>query len=663
MLSTQTAGDLLTDDRSATVQDFADTPSTRDQARSLASKAKTKARDVLSLPHASDDDKVSRNNDEGDLLDDAAFSSLELHDHGADATDDSSDGVRGIFDSAKQSLLHPRRAMRQKATKTTAGKVATASKPYLSSRNNRDFLDAHDYLTEAKSNATSLHASDRTSESTDTDVVDARTQVEQMEDHRESLKTAWAIGRHVDRVRVVQRSVPKPHRADYITHSSTADSPASKEHIDWPRFIARLAVYHTYGFTAHYIDDFDAPPFDIRDLRLTVERFAMVSGPWQAFFLDCRKIYTWESPKRTLQWAALFWTLWYTNHIIGYFYLWIIYATVRNRFWPSSITSIRKSWGRGADREKKAQAWSELLDRHGRHEWMEPLLDDLGPMIQLQLGDLVNFLEVLSNFYTWERPYKTAETLFVALVLLLITLCCDTTTCVKLVWLNAGGAFFFTFPIATNFPKYRRVVNLFRWFFWDVPSHAELAIIRLQEKALVNEHKLNYAHDSTSDYETATEEVPKPPQNPYTFRAYAGKASGTLSINHSGIHWHPKNTSTTSPALAIPFRHLLEMRKLEPTALPKSTKLLRPHTEPLLFIYREARSPRTQNTTTGTTGAGLQRLELNVKRQHRHAIFSLVLAWSGQKWQPMPIDRHRDHHHHRDQKQETFDRALKSALK
>jgi hypothetical protein len=70
----------------------------------------------------------------------------------------------------------------------------------------------------------------------------------------------------------------------------------------------------------------------------------------------------------------IFWTLWYTNHIVGYFYFWIIYATIRTRYWPSSVSSIRESMLRGMDKTKKAQAWSELIDRHGRNDWMEPLL-------------------------------------------------------------------------------------------------------------------------------------------------------------------------------------------------------------------------------------------------------------------------------------------------
>jgi hypothetical protein len=54
---------------------------------------------------------------------------------------------------------------------------------------------------------------------------------------------------------------------------------------------------------------------------------------------------------------------------------------------------------RGVDREAKAQGWGELVEQHGSKDWIKRLLDELGPHIQLQLGDLTDLLEVLANFY------------------------------------------------------------------------------------------------------------------------------------------------------------------------------------------------------------------------------------------------------------------------
>ena len=70
---------------------------------------------------------------------------------------------------------------------------------------------------------------------------------------------------------------------------------------------------------------------------------------------------------------------------------------MRNRFFPDDVRSIRESTDRALDRSSKATDWGEMIEKYGREEWLEPVLDELGPYLQLQLGDLANLLEVLSK--------------------------------------------------------------------------------------------------------------------------------------------------------------------------------------------------------------------------------------------------------------------------
>ena len=49
------------------------------------------------------------------------------------------------------------------------------------------------------------------------------------------------------------------------------------------------------------------------------------------------------------------------------------------------------------DSQGTASQFSELIDRHGRHDWLEPALDHIGPYAQLQVGDMANMLEVFSK--------------------------------------------------------------------------------------------------------------------------------------------------------------------------------------------------------------------------------------------------------------------------
>jgi hypothetical protein len=286
-LATPEMSAMSSQEASGAVQGF----SNQNRLKAFGSKAKNKIGDVLSLPGIDTD--INSTADEDVIFADAAFHpSKVVDDDDSGLAEEGNSDREGGLESVKNALLHPRRAMRQKATRTTAGKVSSASKPYLSRKHQLEFLDANDDLTTAKSNAPSTDASDTSSEQRDDSVASARRRLERLEDHRESLKTAWVIDRHVHRIRVVHRSIPKPCQNNFFIIKSGQNG-LSKQQFDWPRYLGCLAVWYTYGFTAQHIDDLESPPFDIRDLALTIERLATISGPWQTFFLSCRQVYTW----------------------------------------------------------------------------------------------------------------------------------------------------------------------------------------------------------------------------------------------------------------------------------------------------------------------------------------------------------------------------------
>lgn len=58
---------------------------------------------------------------------------------------------------------------------------------------------------------------------------------------------------------------------------------------------------------------------------------------------------------------------------------------------------VREAQARAKDKEVQAQSLSELVDRLGHDQWIDSVLDELGPLIQQQLGDLADFLEILSK--------------------------------------------------------------------------------------------------------------------------------------------------------------------------------------------------------------------------------------------------------------------------
>ena len=71
-----------------------------------------------------------------------------------------------------------------------------------------------------------------------------------------------------------------------------------------------------------------------------------------------------------------------------------MFIVIKNRYYPTSVRSLRESARRTIDRVGTASDLGELIDKHGREDWLDPLIDELGPYIQLQVGDIANMLEV-----------------------------------------------------------------------------------------------------------------------------------------------------------------------------------------------------------------------------------------------------------------------------
>ncbi|KAL8674868.1 MAG: hypothetical protein Q9168_000754 [Polycauliona sp. 1 TL-2023] len=285
------------------------------------------------------------------MTQDPAFNPAKL-----DSKDHSENGLAAKAQKNLQTvaaaILHPKEGFKGKATRSTAGRLSRIERPYISRDMDLELLDAHDNLSRAQSGA----SSDRLllERGADSSVGDLTDKVQELEAKRESLRTARTLDRHVQRVRVVpKRCFNVPKEEDFLERSGEGKHAG----YDWLGWIGHYMIYYTQDFSTQYIDDFDKLPFDVDTLRLQFERLAIASAPWQAFFMDMREIYRWEDP----------------------------------------IKSLGVSLERANDQRSKAFKFGELVDKHGRKHWLEPLLDELGPFIQLQLNDIANMLEVFAK--------------------------------------------------------------------------------------------------------------------------------------------------------------------------------------------------------------------------------------------------------------------------
>lgn len=75
--------------------------------------------------------------------------------------------------------------------------------------------------------------------------------------------------------------------------------------------------------------------------------------------------------------------------------MYVIYIVLKSRYFPSTAESVRESLDRSINKSEQALRWGEIVDRHGREKWIEPLLDEVAPFIQLQVGDIADFFEIL----------------------------------------------------------------------------------------------------------------------------------------------------------------------------------------------------------------------------------------------------------------------------
>lgn len=105
--------------------------------------------------------------------------------------------------SIAKAIKHPKDSIKKKATKTTAAKLSSTQRPYISQTADLDLLDAHEEACSAQASSQNVPTDGQT------DVFDEKywEKFNEMKAHRESLHVAWTTNRHVTRVRVV----PKRH--------------------------------------------------------------------------------------------------------------------------------------------------------------------------------------------------------------------------------------------------------------------------------------------------------------------------------------------------------------------------------------------------------------------------------------------------------------------
>ena len=73
----------------------------------------------------------------------------------------------------------------------------------------------------------------------------------------------------------------------------------------------------------------------------------------------------------------------------------LIGQVLRRRFKKLSVEKLRQDVMRIEDSMTTAYTLSEQVEKRGAQSWVDPLIENMGEWLLLQLGDMANLLEVL----------------------------------------------------------------------------------------------------------------------------------------------------------------------------------------------------------------------------------------------------------------------------
>lgn len=173
----------------------------------LKSKTKAKTKRLLKVDSAAVDDETEPEEDGAfeNMEHDPAFNTSALVKKRRFRAGKMTDKTLNNIKSMGKAVVHPVDSIKSKATRTTAGHLSKADRPFISQKADMEYLEAHDNLKQAESTSSSRQGT--SDEDQDYVVGGHREKIRDMEAHRESLRVAWITSRHVRRVRVV----PKRH--------------------------------------------------------------------------------------------------------------------------------------------------------------------------------------------------------------------------------------------------------------------------------------------------------------------------------------------------------------------------------------------------------------------------------------------------------------------
>lgn len=331
---------------------------------------------------------------------------------------------------------------------------------------------------------------------------------------------------------------------------------------------------------------------------------------------------------------------------------------MKNYFYPSTVEGLRQGMERTSDGAAGALEIGELVEKHGTTEWLEPLLDEIGPYMQVQAADIADSLEITDNFFHWRNPAATRNVLCLLGAMTLVVAIVDGRLLAQIAWLGIGFIFFGCWPISALYPRYRLLVNPFKWMFWDVPTHAEWCFQHLNDRASIARNAILSRAAESGQSETGNM-PPIPltsgPSNPdgesfetagtvnliderdlLRFSCTCQHVPGHLIISTASIRFVPTSNPFKQPSFTIPYPELVELTKRH----TRSTILNPAATEDKLEIRFRGRHGGT-GTHSEPHGENATVVLLE-NMSGRDKAFNAIVGFSGLRWQHLQKEPDRD---------------------
>ncbi|KAF2666196.1 hypothetical protein BT63DRAFT_442479 [Microthyrium microscopicum] len=344
-------------------------------------------------------------------------------------------------------MRHPIDAAQKQAAQT----LDASENPHLSREDNDNLIDTHQQLKE-------LEQVDLVDSTTEQRISELHKDLNNMEEEREQKRVAWLSSRYVSGARAL--------RADQYRFPLLSTC-------RWTELVKQ-------GETKK---EEDPPHFDQEVLMQEGERLVITSSPIQSWASDLLKLRDWQNPTMTGLWLATWLGMWYINAVFTFVYLYAAFRVLQTRTPFDQRESLQEITQRADADDETSNTLGELVTRHGSSDWLEPVLDTIGPTAQPMLRSAADWMEILVNYPEAKTNRALGSILAILGVGLLVANFVSTESCLRATELLLILGFFLDKPLARRYPNYRSVLVPMHWILWDVPTNTETGFRYLRQRA------------------------------------------------------------------------------------------------------------------------------------------------------------------------------------